>query len=77
MQLAKEQKAIFVCSNPPAMQAKAQAYGIEGLSFISYIDFIHNYDPDIQLYVVDELEEFVNTIFTSGPQLIGYSLSIE
>lgn len=77
MFFAKEYNAIFVCSNPSAMKAKARAYGIDGIDFVSYSDFIHNYDPDIQSYVVDELEEFIKSIFSSGPQLIGYTLSEE
>lgn len=77
MSFAKEYNTIFVCSNPSAMKAKAKAYGIDGIDFISYSDFIYNYNPDIQSYVVDELEEFINSIFSSGPQLIGYTLSNE
>lgn len=75
MLIAKENNAVFVCNNPHAMEAKARAYGIDGITFISYSNFIHDYDPDIQSYVVDELEIFVQTIFSSGPQLIGYTLS--
>lgn len=77
MLIAKENNSIFVCSNPSAMRAKAQAYGIEGIEFSSYNDFIHNYDPEVQSYVVDELESFINSIFSTGPQLIGYTLSKE
>ena len=77
MFFAKEYNAIFVCSNPLAMKTKARAYGIDGIDFVSYNDFIHNYDPDIQSYVVDELEDFIKSIFSSGPQLIGYTLSEE
>ena len=36
MEIAKENKAIFVCSNPRAMEAKAHAYGIVGIDFIDY-----------------------------------------
>ena len=75
MLLAKENGATFVCSNPEAMQVKAKAYGIEGINFVSYQDFIHTYDPDIKTYMVDELETFVKYIFASGPNLIGYTLS--
>jgi len=75
MLIAKENNAIFVCVNPSSMRAKAEAYGIEGIQFISYGDFIHTYDPDITDYVVDELELFVKYIFSSGPNLIGYTLS--
>lgn len=75
MLLAKENNAAFVCSNPDAMKVKAKAYGIEGINFISYHDFIHTYDPDITEYMVDELEAFVKCVFASGPNLIGYTLS--
>jgi len=77
MQIAKENDAIFVCKNPEGMQVKAKAYGINGLQCISYYDFIHNFDPEITCYVVDELEQFINIIFSSGPALIGYTLSTE
>lgn len=76
MLIAKENNSIFVCSNPSAMKIKAQAYGIDDIQFISYYDFIHNYDPEIKTYVVDELEHFLHTIFSSGPDLIGYTLSL-
>lgn len=75
MLLAKENNAVFVCSNPNSMKAKAEAYGITGLEFMAYGDFIHSYDPDITVYVVDELEQFIKYIFSSGPELIGYTLS--
>jgi len=75
MLLAKENDATFVCVNPEAMRVKAKAYGIEGLNFVSYGDFVHTFDPDITNYVVDELECFVKYIFASGPELIGYTLS--
>ncbi len=77
MLIAKEQNAVFVCGNPNAMSAKAQAYGIDGITFVSYGDFIHSYDPDITAYVVDELEEFIEAVFSFGPKLIGYTLSQE
>ncbi len=75
MEQAKENDAVFVCSNPSSMRAKAEAYGISGLNFVSYTDFIHTFDPDIHNYVVDELESFVKCIFANGPELIGYTLS--
>ena len=77
MLIAKENNAIFVCSNPDAMRVKAKAYGIEGIEFKSYGDFIHDFDPDITTYVVDELETFIQQVFSFGPQLIGYTISKE
>ena len=40
MLLAKENGATLVCSNPRAMEAKAHAYGIVGIDFMSYADAI-------------------------------------
>ncbi len=72
MLLAKENNAVFVCSNPRAMEYKAKAYGLDGIRFISYGEFstilLHN-----EKYVIDELEHFIQTAF--GGEFIGYNLS--
>lgn len=72
MTIAKEQDAIFVCSNPTAMEYKAQQYGLDGIRFVSYGEFstilLHN-----EKYVIDELEHFIQTAF--GGEFIGYNLS--
>ena len=75
MLIAKENNAVFVCNNPEAMKVKANAYGIEGIKFMSYSDFTRSFDPEITNYVVDELEPFVKSVFSAGPELIGYTLS--
>ena len=77
MQIAKDNNAVFVCSNPYSMEQKAKSYNIDGINFISYNDFIHDFNPDIDQYVVDELEIFLKHIFTIGPELIGYTISNE
>lgn len=77
MEFAQENSAIFVCGNPIAMRAKAQAYNVNDLNIVSYYDFIHDFDPAATNYVVDELEMFIKAVFSSGPELIGYTLSIE
>ena len=71
---AKEYDATFVCSNPKAMEYKAQKYGIEGIEFISYEKFstILNHEKN---YVIDEMENFIKSAF--GNSLIGYSISKE
>ena len=84
--LAKENEATLVCSNPRAMEAKAHAYGIVGIDFMSYADAIdHMRHPDSKhtaenrrpAIVVDELEAFDQcALGTNGP-LIGYTLSNE
>lgn len=77
MAIAKENDAIFVCSNPKAMEYKAKAYGITGLRFMSYGDFL--LEPSLSHegnYVIDELEHFVIEA-THGPNstLVAYSMS--
>ena len=71
---AKEYNATFVCSNPKAMEYKAQEYGIDGIEFISYEKFstVLNHEKN---YVIDELENFIKSAF--GNSLIGYSISKE
>lgn len=73
MLLAKEHNAKFVCANPRAMEIKAKAYGLDGINFISYHDFVTNYDED--KYVIDELDLFTQSI-AGDSELIGYSLTI-
>lgn len=71
MLLVKENDAIFVCSNPKAMEQKAHAYGIVGVNFISYDDALH-YQGDL---MIDELELFTSYIMYG--KLVGYTLSEE
>lgn len=82
MLLAKENDAILVCGDPHSMRYKAKAYGIEGLKFISYWDFI-THDGDYEedgTYIIDELECLMNSAFfpySKKAKLIGYSISLE
>lgn len=74
MLLAKEKGAIIACSNPNAMKIKAEGYGIVGLDFISYYDYVNgNYQKGSMVFV-DELDCFVKSL---GHNLSGYSLSNE
>lgn len=76
MLLAKEHNALFICDNPDAMRVKADAYGITGLQFISYYDYIkHNYDTDKENIVIDELEVLLKHMLNG--HLVGYTLSTE
>lgn len=80
MLIAKEQKAKFVCRNPQAMKVKAENYGIIGLDFMSYADFLNSRGEDIGPYVIDELFSF--SIFVAAQHagkgsMIGYTLSNE
>lgn len=73
MLLAKEHDADFVCSNPRAMEQKAKAYGINGINFISYSQFIDiGSEKEV---VIDELEN----LLTQGicKNILGYTISNE
>ena len=74
MLLAKEENAIIACSNPNAMKTKAEGYGIIGLNFISYYDYVNGNYPKGSMVFVDELDCFVKSL---GHNLSGYTLSNE
>jgi hypothetical protein len=77
MLIAKENNATFVCNNPDAMKYKAQAYGITGINFISYSEYLQKeYHNRGEKFVIDEVEALLHR-FTSPGELIGYSLSLE
>lgn len=72
MLLAKEKNAVYACENPYAMREKALAYGIVGITFISYSNLFTGEYEDTPV-VIDELETFVKDYI--GGKLIGYSLT--
>lgn len=79
-QEAKEQGAVVVCSNPSAFADKALAYGIVGLKFMSYHDFLEgNFEEEDSTVVIDELEEVVKILCGYDPvaKMIGYTLTVE
>lgn len=76
MLIAKENNAIFVCSNPHAMERKALDYGITGLRFMSYNEFLNGARGRKDKFVVDEIEIFVKRI-NPFDEMIGYTLSEE
>lgn len=75
MEIAKENKAIFVCSNPRAMEAKAHAYGIVGIEFIDYFTFLEDKEEKPANYVVDEIEMLLHYMFGMNRNLTGYTLT--
>lgn len=77
MLIAKEQHALFICSNPSAMIYKAHAYGIAGIDFISYEEFFSSYKEEWagRPYVIDEIELAMK--YCAGRDFIGYTLSNE
>ena len=57
--LAKENNGIIVCKNPDKMREKAHAYGLTGIEFIGYGDYIFiPKDNDKPVYI-DDLSEFL------------------
>lgn len=81
MLLAKEQGASIVCSNPRAMEQKARAYGIIGIDFIGYADFLnHRNGATIDNYFIDELETFIAYVQANANikgNFNGYTISKE
>lgn len=59
--LAKENNGIIVCYDPNKMREKAYAYGITGIDFITYEDYIYgnNSEFDGKPVFIDELELFL------------------
>ena len=80
MLLAKESNGVIVCNNPNAMRQKARAYGITGIDYVSYSDFITGAGSDLGKYFIDELESFVsyaqNALGLRGT-FSGYTISQE
>lgn len=79
MLLAKEQEGIIVCSDPEIYRQKAYAYGLTGIDFISYNEYIYNLNMCKAIYVdtpifIDELDEFLTYIHKN---ISGYTLSLE
>ena len=74
MLLAKETNSIIACSNPYAMKEKAHAYGITGLTFISYEELLTQSWKDYNI-MIDEMELFVK--YQLSGILKGYTLSNE
>ena len=74
MLLAKETNSIIACVNPYAMKEKAHAYGITGLTFISYEELLTQSWTDYNI-MIDEMELFVK--YQLSGILKGYTLSNE
>lgn len=78
MLLAKENNAVIVCKNPKSMLNKAHAYGIFGLEFLSYYEFLSMRGARLGKYYIDEIEDFIKTVQTVAKvdgTFDGYSLS--
>ena len=73
MLLAKETGATIVCANPDAFQYKAHAYGITGLNFISYDEFLKMRGAGYN-FLIDEIDGLLKAI---NYNVIGYCLTPE
>lgn len=79
MLLAKEQNGVIVCNNPSALKNKALNYGIVGIDFVNYqeyIDYLQGYTSTIdnRPIFIDELEMFIQYL---DETVKGFSLSKE
>jgi len=73
MQLAKDNNAIVVCSNPDAFKYKAQAYGITGVRFIDYYTYLSSaFNWSGKNILIDEIDGLMKAL-PGNP--IGYCLS--
>jgi hypothetical protein len=78
MLLAKENKGIIVCLDPQGMKRKALGYGIVGLEFMSYYDFLQpetKFVPDTPIYIddLDVLAQYIT--YKKQGYLDGYTIS--
>ena len=70
--LAKENDGVVVCKDPLIMRDKAYRYGITGIEFMSYRDFIHKH-PTQPVYI-DEIDLFLQAL---NINVDGYTISEE
>ena len=73
MLIAKETGAAYICANPDSMRNRAYSYGITGIDFISYDDFVNFNYPATNEVVIDDLEKFASTV--GHGKLIGFTVS--
>lgn len=74
MLLAKENNGIIVCHNPKALREKAYVYGIIGIDYLSYADFIELMIAT-QIHRPVYIDELDNFLLFLNNNIQGYSLS--
>lgn len=73
--LAKEKEGIVVCNSPSAMREKAYGYGLVGIDFMSYGQYLQeNKELKDTPIFIDELEDFLK-YFSKNIQ--GYTVTEE
>jgi hypothetical protein len=78
MLIAKENNAVFVCSNTKAMEIKAHTYGLTGILFMSYREFnevIRNKGYLDRNVVIDDLEAYINYTISPTFKFVGYAIN--
>ena len=73
--LAKENNGVVVCINPTRIREKAYAYGLTGIDFMSYTEYITNSGKVDKPVYIDNLECFMNCLTRNN--LSGFTLSNE
>lgn len=71
---AQAVNATVVCKRPERMAEKALDYGIYGLQFVSYAEFMAADKTAAVKYVVDDLDEFMAAY---APNVQAFSLTID
>jgi hypothetical protein len=80
MEEAKKCQGTIVCYNPKAMEEKAKAYGIVGVTFIGYTEFLGGRGREAGTFFIDEMEGFSRAAVAYSGVLGnfgGYTLSLE
>lgn len=78
--LAKENNGVVVCMHPKTMKEEAYQYGLTGIDYVSYneyIDFLDGHGNKIcsgRKIFIDELELFLTRF---SPNIVGYTVSLE
>lgn len=74
MLLAKENNGIIVCSAPKGFEYKAEFYGLTGIEFINYNDFLNGaYNHEKKVFI-DEIDVLLRKI---EENTMGYTISLE
>lgn len=74
LQEAHENNATVVCNNVKRYVEKAHAYGIVGLNFVSYDEYLSNFDDGDTLYMIDDVEDLLK--YLPGT-VVGFSCNVE
>ena len=73
--LAKENNGIVVCLRPSHTREKAHTYGLTGIDFLSYMEYISIMGEITRPVYIDDLDSFMSCLTRNT--LSGYTLSNE